>query len=294
MEGDLRNPLEGTKATSFPTSVPLSSLISCHMQALSHCPMPCTSRHCSLKFYAFNYSVSSHMHSSCLEIPSAFSASPFFTAIQPKCLFPMAPVSATSGRVCSFLKSVEICVIVCAMFCWNCLSAWLPIDILRALWQQKRSFIHLLIPISKHRTWCKARAWKVCLPNDSVRQAFQTAVSFKKSKLSVSVLWENHYTWAMNFSSKEVLHEINKWSYHCCLIAKSCPSLCDTRDCVPLHSSVRQQGFKWDHTLLTFIYPFNRHFWESTLCRVLLWMPQLSNCGERQSTLYSHTRKLSY
>ena len=29
--------------------------------------------HCSLKFYAFNYSVSSHMHSLCLEIPSSFS-----------------------------------------------------------------------------------------------------------------------------------------------------------------------------------------------------------------------------
>ena len=36
-------------------------------------------------------------------------------------------------RMCSFLKSVEICVIACATFCWNHLSAWLPIDILRAL-----------------------------------------------------------------------------------------------------------------------------------------------------------------
>ena len=29
--------------------------------------------HCFLKFYAFNYSVSSHMHSLCLESPSSFS-----------------------------------------------------------------------------------------------------------------------------------------------------------------------------------------------------------------------------
>ena len=179
------------------------------------------------------------------------SARPVFTTIQPKCLFTMAPFSTTPGEVCSFLKSVETCVIVCATFCWNHLSAWLPIE--RALWPQKLSFTHLLIPISKHKTSCKAGAWKVCLPNDFVRQAFQTAVSFKKSKLSVSILREDPYTWAMNFSSKEVLHEINKWSYNC-LVTKSCPTLCDTMDCGPLCSPVPQQGLKWDHTLLTFIH----------------------------------------